>query len=195
MSSLDNVVITPMFSTPIYYAKTGYVVGEEIIKSLQDGFQITGTGSYENDDYEILHKPQFSELKAVLTEHVDAFWKQVLNYTNNEWQFTTTWVNKNPKGTYHNLHKHPNSVLSGVYYIDVPENSSGLTFHDPRERHLRLKPSVENEFTATQAVVGVSSGDLLLFPSDIYHEVTKNEADGMRISLAFNTWFTGQLEY
>ena len=195
MNSLDNVAITPMFSTPIYYAKTGYTVGEEVVDMLKDGFEITRTGSYENNDYEILKRPEFSELKKVISDHMDAFWYQVLSYNHYKWEFTTTWVNKNPRGTYHNLHKHPNSVVSGVYYIDVPENSSGLTFHDPRERHLRLKPSNENEFTATQAVVSVSSGDIVLFPSDIYHEVTKNESDGVRISLAFNTWFTGKLEF
>ena len=32
----------------------------------------------------------------------------------------------------HPLHEHPNTVLSGLIYLQVPEGSSDLRFHDPR---------------------------------------------------------------
>jgi uncharacterized protein (TIGR02466 family) len=44
----------------------------------------------------------------------------------------TFWVNISPKYAYNALHEHPQSVLSGVYYLQVDEKSGSLRFRDPR---------------------------------------------------------------
>ena len=44
----------------------------------------------------------------------------------------TFWVNINPKYAYNALHDHPQSVVSGVYYVQVDDQSGNLRFRDPR---------------------------------------------------------------
>ncbi len=44
----------------------------------------------------------------------------------------TFWVNINPKYAYNALHDHPQSLLSGVYYVQVDDKSGKLRFRDPR---------------------------------------------------------------
>jgi predicted 2-oxoglutarate/Fe(II)-dependent dioxygenase YbiX len=36
-------------------------------------------------------------------------------------------------------------------------------------------------------------GELLLFKSDLRHRVVPVQHDGVRVSIAFNTWITGEI--
>ena len=42
--------------------------------------------------------------------------------------------------------------------------------------------------------VNVKDGDLLLFPSHLYHSVEESKTDEERYSLAFNVWVKGEFE-
>ena len=44
----------------------------------------------------------------------------------------TFWVNINAKYAYNALHDHPQSQLSGVYYVQSDNKSGKLRFRDPR---------------------------------------------------------------
>ena len=87
------------------------------------------------------------------------------------------------KGDFHPTHTHPLASLSGVFYLNVPENSSSIRFHDPRpykdftsyslnERHLvyDIKPQ---------------AGLFLIWQSWVPHEVFKNYSNG-RTTAVFN---------
>lgn len=99
------------------------------------------------------------------------------------------WININCKNDYNIMHSHPGSFLSGVYYVDVPENS-GL-IHFERDSH-------EIFMLASQGLCGKSIvsgtnceytpivGRLLLFPGWVNHTVLPNKSDEYRISIAFN---------
>ena len=43
------------------------------------------------------------------------------------------WGIVNDKYASNVVHNHPHSILSGVYYVQAPENSGDLFFRDPRE--------------------------------------------------------------
>ena len=78
------------------------------------------------------------------------------------------WVMEYEKGNHAVKHNHWPATLSGVYYIDVEENSSPIIF--------------ENNFT-----IEPKNGMLLLFPSMVYHEVPPSK--GKRIVASFNLQF------
>ena len=40
------------------------------------------------------------------------------------------------------VHNHPNSILSGVYYVQAPEHSGVISFQDPRSAAQMLIPPV-----------------------------------------------------
>jgi len=79
------------------------------------------------------------------------------------------WVMEYEKGNHTLKHNHWPATLSGVYYIDVEENSSPIIF--------------ENNFT-----VKPKNGMLLLFPSIVNHEVPPS--NGKRIVASINLLFT-----
>ena len=78
------------------------------------------------------------------------------------------WVMEYEKGNHAVKHNHWPATLSGVYYIDVEENSSPIIF--------------ENNF-----VIKPKNGMLLLFPSIVNHEVPPSK--GKRIVASFNLQF------
>ncbi len=103
-------------------------------------------------------------------------------------EITGLWANMNPSGGVHPLHRHPNNLLSGVYYLRTHNGADKINFHDPGPQADIIKPPV-TELTAEntdQVVVTVANGTLLLFPSWLAHSVDASSSDEIRISISFN---------
>lgn len=100
------------------------------------------------------------------------------------------WININGKHDYNLPHDHQNSILSGVYYVSVPDNNMGdLILHrdDKVEFFLTSKVQREQTMANTLAVPCPAKESMFyLFPSWIKHSVERNESDKERISIAFN---------
>ncbi len=99
------------------------------------------------------------------------------------------WVNLLEPGGFHSGHIHPHSVISGTYYVEIPDGSAGLRFEDPRlglmmgaplrrsDARTELKPFV-TEFP--------KPGMLLLWESFLRHEVLRHDGTSPRLSASFN---------
>lgn len=92
----------------------------------------------------------------------------------------------NTESAFHAIHTHPDSLISGVYYVSVPSGAGKIIFHDPRGPFVPF----ENTFELTPA-----EGDLVLFPAWLPHTVAPSQLSNVRprISIAFNlpgAWVT-----
>jgi uncharacterized protein (TIGR02466 family) len=101
---------------------------------------------------------------------------------------TTCWAIVNGKMASNSVHNHPNSILSGVYYLQAPENCGSIYFSDPRPASQMLIPPVEefNLWTFPKVSYKPHAGTMLLFPSWLLHGVEMNMSEELRISLSFN---------
>lgn len=101
---------------------------------------------------------------------------------------TTCWAIINGKLASNSVHNHPNSILSGVYYLKTPENCGGIYFTDPRPAAQMLVPPVTefNLFTFPKVSYKPREGTMILFPSWLLHGVEMNMSEEMRICLSFN---------
>jgi uncharacterized protein (TIGR02466 family) len=99
------------------------------------------------------------------------------------------WVNVMPEGGSHTSHIHTNSVISGTYYVAVPQGSGPIVFEDPRHAQMMAAPqklaSAQREMKSHISETP-EAGTVLLWESWLRHEVPLNKADGMRISISFN---------
>jgi hypothetical protein len=75
--------------------------------------------------YYILEQPELVDLKTHCQTYLDRYINEVLSITN-DFIITNSWLTKNPSGASHHSHSHPNSIFSGVYYLDA--ESSEVTF-------------------------------------------------------------------
>src|SRR3546814_5160186 len=90
-----------------------------------------------------LHR--FSSTFDILRVRIDAHVKryaraQHWDLRGGRLQMSDCWINIMPKGCAHSFHLHPQSVVSGTYYVQTPRGASGLKFEDPRLAQLMAAP-------------------------------------------------------
>ena len=102
------------------------------------------------------------------------------------------WMNMNPKGAFNAPHTHPGAHWSGVYYVAQPKtnshNSGMIEFLDARTDLPNWRILDASPFRLKKRLRPMP-GDLILFPSYLVHWVYPNEADGERVSIAFNATY------
>lgn len=102
-------------------------------------------------------------------------------------EMTACWMNVMPQHTYHTLHLHPHSALSGTYYVQVPPGSSCLKLEDPRMPMYMHAPVRETgKFSSLYYEIQPKPGTVVLFESWLRHEVPPNASKKPRISVSFN---------
>jgi hypothetical protein len=101
--------------------------------------------------------------------------------------------NKITKSGYHKMHTHPNCIVSGCFYLDVPTGSSDILFNDPRDYHKYTY--LDKNFSEgngdlnclnPELIKQVSTGDFLMWNSWLEHEVLPNLVDSPRYTMVFN---------
>lgn len=109
-------------------------------------------------------------------------------------EITECWANVSGPGNSHRVHAHPNSVLSGVLYVAIPEGAGQIEFRDPRNTGtIRLDRARATPATALSIGVSPVEGLLLIFPSWLSHSVAANQGAGERVSIAFNVMPVGRI--
>lgn len=100
------------------------------------------------------------------------------------------WANVNRAGHYNQLHAHPDSTWSAVYYVDAgdapPEDNpyaGCLTLHNP---NLAMSNTFFIHVLPDRKFIQPETGLMVLFPSFLQHCVEPYCGDKPRISLAFN---------
>ncbi len=150
-----------------------------------------GYTSYGSMDRLHRFSSTFDQLRARIDVHVAAFARSL------HWELrrgaklemTDCWVNIMKLGAAHGSHLHPQSVISGTYYVQVPADSPGLKFEDPRLAQMMGAPSRKSSAPIEQrphVTYPAKAGQVILFESWLRHEVASHRARGERISISFN---------
>lgn len=119
----------------------------------------------------------------------------MLSFTDKKYQITNIWININKPQGYNVAHTHPDSDLSGVFWINTPQNSGDLRFESPN--HFTQYKTIQNFNDEIKNSLNYyhdfwlqpTEGKLIIFPSDIKHFVETNQSDEDRISISFNISF------
>ncbi|GAB5470050.1 MAG: hypothetical protein Kilf2KO_30800 [Rhodospirillales bacterium] len=111
-----------------------------------------------------------------------------LKLAHRDLEITGCWANINPPGSPHNIHTHPNNLLSGVYYVKAEAGADTINFYDPRPqtRIIAPKHTEGNIANSTQSQVDVKAGRLILFPAWLEHGVPPNQSQSERLSISFD---------
>lgn len=96
------------------------------------------------------------------------------------------WVNLHDPGGFNTLHLHPNVLLSGCYYLQVPDGAGPLVFRDPRPGPLLVAFQGDGPHCKVSQACSPKPGQLLVFPNWLDHRVEPNDGDMARIAVAMN---------
>ena len=149
-----------------------------------------GYTSYGSMDRLHQFSSTFMQLEKKISLHVRQFAKaQHWDLRGGKLKMTDCWANVMPRGCAHSFHLHPQSVVSGTYYVATPPGCAGLKFEDPRLSSLMAAPirlsDAPREMQPFITVPAVA-GTVILFESWLRHEVPPSAIAQERVSISFN---------
>jgi len=193
--------IEPLFPKPLGFLEMDKAISKkflEFIKTKQLKYIKYPDGNNVSSDFYILDNDELSDIKKVLTDSVNEYFKEIVNSGEDmELYITTSCINVTKNGEMHPPHKHSNSIVSAVLYIDTCERDA-ITIMDPNTGifgNSRFTDNYPTPWTANEHVIRVKTDTLIMFPSTVPHQVKPrpNTCTGTRVSLAFNTWIRGRI--
>lgn len=106
---------------------------------------------------------------------------------------TQSWLNFTGKGQFHHKHAHPNSFISGVFYLNANPMTDKIFFFNDAYRQISVPASEFNLYNSESWWLEAGTGTLYLFPSSLTHMVEAVGHEETRISLSFNTFLKGTI--
>ncbi len=136
------------------------------------------------------YAPVFAQLKQLIDAHVAAFAERLeYDLGNRKLTMANMWINiLEPMGM-HAGHIHPLGVISGTFYVAIPDGAGALKYEDPRLGLMMHAPTRRHNARQDHQVfvpMIPKRGTLLLWESWLRHEVPINMAEDVRISVSFN---------
>ena len=185
-----------LFAVPVAKSPIGRNYTDSELKYIESQLERPSKAidNYASPNKNVLAHNELKDLQTIIQQHLDSYFKAVYNTSNNvALQITQSWLTLSRKGESHHSHTHPNSVVSGVLYVNVAGND-GINFYRNEENlWFELEPSETNYYNSYKIHVATKVGDLVLFPSSVKHGVNKVTEDIKRVSLSFNTFFSGEM--
>ena len=149
-----------------------------------------------------LHKDEeFSLFFTELKYHINKFISEI-GFETSLFSFHVmkSWYTITSQGMEVSMHRHSAGDLSFVYYVDIPPDSGDISFLNPNYIDSSLnnyfmgmfrppypgKKFIEkvNHHTQEFYKIESKSGNLLIFPSHLYHKVSKSMSKETRYSLS-----------
>ena len=179
-----------VFPTPVQIYKHEDSIEKELkyIENIEWIPQKANANFKSKDSYLTKHE-SLKNITSFFKECIDDYCNTIIN-SNQRLVITQCWGNKNPKGSNHHEHTHPNSIISGVFYLRQDSKLPPIQFSKNNQHGMKLNPRSYNNNNAATFLLPCIAGELILFPSSLRHSVPINQSDKERISLSFNTFST-----
>jgi uncharacterized protein (TIGR02466 family) len=189
-----EATINGIFPTPIYISKLDKKLTslelKFVDKNKKDCYKNYGNIT-SNNNY-ILNEKPFVNIKKELDLRVQDYFDKVISPANTITPYITqSWLNYTETNQYHHKHQHPNSLVSGVFYINCHEEHDKIKFFNDNYKTIKLEIKEYNIWNSESWWFPVKTGDVILFPSSLTHMVETKQGDNTRISLAFNVFIKG----
>lgn len=186
MNNFNNIIQEPIFSSFIFSTAVLLdlrILNNECLKKekIEQGIIYSNKGGFHSeisnftdDDY-----PALKNLKNIalqFSNHVCekiGIAARVID--------SKSWVNVNRHGNYNVMHSHNDNLLTGVFYVKVPEdaNSNLILYRNDGAEYF-------NKAFSGDFVITPIAGRLYIFSPWLKHSVDINSSSNERISIAFN---------
>ena len=196
---MSDIKIHNLFPVPIFHYKLenyketnkellNYIL--ELQKNDKIGNTHSNIGGWHSQNFDIVNQgPPINFLNKIkdYLKHIisnEFGWK----YVHNKQRVVAMWAIINKKNSFNVSHNHQNCYFSSAYYVKKPKNSGDITFFDPKEAKTYRFPKIEKntEYSSEAVTIKPEEGDLLIFPSYLYHSVSENLSEDDRVVVSFN---------
>lgn len=185
--------INQLFPTAVAFFDLGRNLEPDELDFILNQPQRTNMGNTSSQDNYLTNKTELGALNKFFTESANKYFTEVYQPSHAvQLRITQSWANYTKTGQYHHKHAHPNSVVSGVFYVQSTVNKDRIYFYRSGYQQIKFKTANWNQFNSESWWFDAVQGQLIMFPSYLEHMVQTVEHDDiMRVSLSFNTFPTG----
>jgi len=193
---MKDLSIIPLFSKVLFTTILSLTDKQkkDIISIMEnESFRSANNNSEISLNLNILKSNKLKFLKKEIMSCFNNFVNDTLSFKNNKFKITNSWITKVGQNNLGHSHNHGNSFYSGVFYIDVNENSGKITFINVNKSAFELKPNEYNNLNSPKWSIQPKNNQVIFFPSEVYHQVEENKSNTIRYSLAFNIMPIGKI--
>jgi len=187
-------MILNLFPTPVYFEReTGYEFTQNEIDILDSIPMFEDNGKSLSTDVNILETYKLYRIRNFCQKHLDLYLKHNCK-VEQEFYIHRSWLTKKEISQNHQLHDHPNSIVSGIFYLHAPPDSGTLEFVNHENNFLNKRFDFTYDFTefnhlnSTSCHLDVCNTSMVIFPSWLRHSVANNRGNQSRVCIAFNAF-------
>jgi uncharacterized protein (TIGR02466 family) len=184
----------PAFTIPLYEFTADEQLTNKTLELAQNQTYSPNSNNKTSAKEPVKSKELITWFNSCLNEIKNDLYKDTLF----DIKVTDAWFNKSSYSEKHHLHSHPNSVLSGVFYLTTHEKKAKTKFYLPNPFYYmdfsNLIAPIETFVTSEKSIVTEVqpvAGKLIIFPSNLKHNVDINVTTENRYTVAFNSFFSG----
>lgn len=189
--------IEMLFPTPIMREKFYRQINETELNYAKNVALRKNVSNFSSQETYVLKNPILNELGDWITGKARQFFYDVFQPSGSiDLYITQSWINHSQVGEEHHVHAHPNSIISGVFYIDADKDLDKIIFVKNIQKDIDIIPVNYNVFNSNTWFYNIDIGELILFPSTLKHTVERvlpSPKRKTRISLSFNTFIKGHI--
>ena len=182
-----------LFPTPVGMFDLGREFTEAEMAFILGLPQHDNMGNTTSDDNEVLKREPMAELNKFMEASVQEYLTAVYAPKNGtKMRITQSWCNYTKPGQFHHKHAHPNSFISGVFYLQTTAQDK-IYFYRDGYQQIKMPTDNWNVYNSESWWFEATKGRLILFPSSLTHMVETVKGDDTRISMSFNTFPVGHV--
>jgi uncharacterized protein (TIGR02466 family) len=186
---MNDKILWPLFAKPIF--KRPVDVSDIDLSSVK---WAKNYNNWISESQNVLGQPEFAALAEKVYDGICEYFYGIMQAKNNiEIYITESWFNKTEKGQSHHRHWHPNSLYSGIVYIDSEGETGRTRFITSQFDTIEYGVAESNLYNSRSWNIDAQVGTMLVFPSSVEHLVEEYNGARPRITLSFNTFVRGDI--
>ena len=183
-----------LFPTAVTYFDFGSKLTDLELKFITEQETRNNDGNTTSVNNNLFESAELAEVARFCEESLQQYFKEVYAPKHDVIPYITqSWANYTKKGQWHHKHEHPNSFISGVFYVQAQKDIDKIYFYKNGYQQIKVPTESFNLYNSESWWLGVETGQLILFPSHLTHMVQTVEKDKTRISISFNTFLKGYI--
>lgn len=184
-----------LFPTPVAFVEMPRQFTKKELNTLIKQEQRPNMGNTTSINNYLLDLDELANFRSFIQSSVDEYFKTVYSPKHNvSLRITQSWTNYTTANQFHHKHAHPNSIVSGVFYIQTDPNRDKIHFYRTGYTQIKFPTDNWNMFNSESWWFEAVPNRLILFPSYLEHMVESLPSDAeTRISLSFNTFPIGTI--
>jgi uncharacterized protein (TIGR02466 family) len=180
-----------LFPTAIGFADIGRPLSNDELSFIKNLKSRSNIGNQTSINNFVLRNAELTLLRSFIEDALTDYFKLTVNPKHNvDLKITQSWCNYSKPGQFHHKHAHPNSYISGVFYVQTNDNDR-IYFYRDGWQQIKFPAEQWNPYNSESWWFEATAGKLILFPSSLTHMVPEVKGDDTRISLSFNTFPVG----